>query len=100
MFRLFYLTSCLLNSLAMMSSCCLLYIWLSLAVHHLLAQYHLLFLLLFSSVTVITAGLVMVILRLSGVSDGAEVDRLRVSTGRRENIIKMIGEDLYFLLYP
>ena len=99
MCRLFYLISCLLNSLAMMSSCCLLYIWLSLALHHLLAQYHLLFLLLLTSVTVITAGLVTVIIRLSGVSDGAEVDRLRVSTDRRENIIKMIGEDLDCLLY-
>ena len=75
----------------MMSCCCLLYVWLSLAVHQLLAQYHLLYLLLLISVTVLTAGLTRLIMRLSRLSDGAQVDSLKLSLGQEKNIIRRIG---------
>ena len=75
----------------MMSCCCLLYVWLSLAVHQLLAQYHLLYLLLLISVTVLTAGLTRLIMRLSRLSDGAPVDSLKLSQGQERNIIRRIG---------
>ena len=75
----------------MMSCCCLLYVWLSLAVHQLLAQYQLLYLLLLISVTVLTAGLTRLIMRLSRLSDGAQVDSLKFSQGQERNIIRRIG---------
>ena len=75
----------------MMSCCCLLYVWLSLAVHQLLAQYQLLYLLLLISVTVLTAGLTRLIMRLSRLSDGAPVDSLKLSQGQERNIIRRIG---------
>ena len=75
----------------MMSCCCLLYVWLFLAVHQLLAQYHLLYLLLLISVTILTAGLTRLIMRLSRLSDGAQVDSLKLSQGQERNIIRRIG---------
>ena len=87
---LVYLTACLTNSLAIMSSCCLLYTQLSLAVHHSLARYHLLLLLLVA-ITAVTSALVQLVVRLYKVSDGGGLDRVNVRSEDSTSIINLIG---------
>ena len=88
---LVYLIACLTNSLAIMSSCCLLYTQLSLAVHHSLARYHLLLLLLLVAITAVTSALVQLVVRLYKVSDGGGLDRVNVRSEGSTSIINLIG---------
>ena len=88
---LVYLTACLTNSLALLSSCCLLYTQVSLAVHHSLARYHLLALLLLVAITAAVSALVQLVVRLCKLSDGGDLDRINLRRGQSTNIINLIG---------
>ena len=88
---LVYLTACLTNSLALLSSCCLLYTQVSLAVHHSLARYHLLALLLLVAITAAVSALVQLVVRLCKLSDGGDLDRINLRRGHSTNIINLIG---------
>ena len=88
---LVYLAASLTNSLAVLSSCSLLYIQISLAVQPALARYHLLVLLLLVAIVAVTSALVRLVVRLYKVSEGGELDRINVRSERSANIINLIG---------
>ena len=88
---LVYLAACLTNSLAVLTSCCLLYIQISLVVQQALARYHLLALLLLVAITALIAALVQLVVRLYKVSEGGELDKINVRNERSANIINLIG---------
>ena len=88
---LVYLAASLTNSLAVLSSCSLLYIQISLAVQPALARYHVLVLLLLVAIVAVTSALVRLVVRLYKVSEGGELDRINVRSERSANIINLIG---------
>ena len=88
---LVYLAASLTNSLAVLSSCSLLYIQISLAVQPALARYHVLVLLLLVAIIAVTSALVRLVVRLYKVSEGGELDRINVRSERSGNIINLIG---------
>ena len=88
---LVYMAASLTNSLAVLSSCSLLYIQISLAVQPALARYHVLVLLLLVAIVAVTSALVRLVVRLYKVSEGGELDRINVRSERSGNIINLIG---------
>ena len=89
---LVYLAACLTNSLAILSSCCLLYIQIALAVQQTLARYHLLALFLLVAIVALIAVLVQLVVRLYKVSEGGELDKINVRSEPSTNIINLIGQ--------